>query len=101
MNYNKAHDLGASNTPGYQSLQLRRCILPSASLLFSPLEWHQVSSVVITCKKGQSFNKGGKMSYLQFGGLDIVVLWCLIILIMTAQIRVHYISLAIIYGYVT
>ena len=71
--------LNAPNSPGYQFLQSRAVIIidnptlgPVAVL---PMGMAQVSSVVLKCKVGDTLEKGEEISYFQFGGSDIVLVF--------------------------
>ena len=66
------------NKPGYQFLQLRGMIVidsPNGLVPVLPIGVDTISSVVITCKRGQVLKKGDEISYVQFGGSDIVVVF--------------------------
>jgi len=68
----------ALDNTGYQFLQLRGMIIidsPIGLVAVLPIGMAQVSSVVITCKPGQVLQKGEEVSFFQFGGSDIVVVF--------------------------
>ena len=70
--------LAAPDKPGYQFLQLRGMIVidsPIGLVAVLPIGMDNISSVVITCKKGQVLKKGDEISYVQFGGSDIVMVF--------------------------
>jgi phosphatidylserine decarboxylase len=56
-----------------------------------PIGMCQVSSVILTAEKGVTLRKGEEMSYFQFGGSDIIVLFeAKSNVSFTAQPGVHY-----------
>ena len=68
----------ALDNTGYQFLQLRGMIVidsPIGLCAVLPIGMAQVSSVVITCHPKQVLEKGDEISYFQFGGSDIVVVF--------------------------
>ena len=71
--------LDAPNTSGYQFLQARALILidnPDLGLVaVLPIGMAQVSSVVLSVKPGEVVQKGQEISYFQFGGSDIVMVF--------------------------
>ena len=74
----KPSGLGAPDKPGYQFLQLRAMIVidsPIGLVAVLPIGMDNISSVVITCKEGQVLKKGDEISYVQFGGSDIVMVF--------------------------
>jgi phosphatidylserine decarboxylase len=82
------------DTPGYQFAQTRGLIVldtPIGLVAVLPIGMCQVSSVIITAEVGVTVRKGEELSYFQFGGSDIVLLFesssnvCF-----TAQPNVHY-----------
>jgi phosphatidylserine decarboxylase len=84
----------APDNAGYQFAQARGLVvLESAIGLVAvlPIGMAQVSSVVLTAEKGVTLRKGEEISYFQFGGSDIIVLFeaksnvCF-----SAQPNVHY-----------
>lgn len=79
---------------GYQFAQTRGLIVletPIGLIAVLPIGMCQVSSVIITAEVGITVRKGEELSYFQFGGSDIILLFesssnvCL-----TAQPTVHY-----------
>lgn len=78
----------------YQFAQARGVVVldtPIGMVAVLPIGMAQVSSVVITAEVGVTLRKGEEISYFQFGGSDIIVLFearsnvCF-----TAQQDVHY-----------
>ena len=71
--------LDAPDTAGYQFLQARALILidnPDLGLVaVLPIGMAQVSSVVLSVQVGQKVEKGQEISYFQFGGSDIVMVF--------------------------
>ena len=71
--------LDAPDAPGYQFLQSRAIIIidnPTLGLVaVLPMGMCQVSSVVLECKAGDTLTKGEEISYFQFGGSDIVLVF--------------------------
>ena len=64
--------------PGYQFAQSRGLIVletPIGLVAVLPIGMSQVSSVVITAEVGVTVRKGEELSYFQFGGSDIIVLF--------------------------
>ena len=72
-------NLDAPDTAGYQFLQARALILidnPDLGLVaVLPIGMAQVSSVVLQVKPGRRVEKGDEISYFQFGGSDIVMVF--------------------------
>lgn len=84
----------APDNPGYEFIQTRGLIVidsPIGLVAVLPMGMAQVSSVVITAEVGRSLRKGEEISYFQFGGSDIVMLFesCSNVSF-TAQPGVHY-----------
>lgn len=84
----------APDNAGYQFAQARGVVVldtPIGMVAVLPIGMAQVSSVVITAEVGVTLRKGEEISYFQFGGSDIIVLFearsnvCF-----TAQQDVHY-----------
>jgi phosphatidylserine decarboxylase len=82
------------DTLGYQFAQSRGLIIldsPIGLVAVLPIGMCQVSSVIITAEVGVTLRKGEELSYFQFGGSDIILLFesssnvCF-----TAQSTVHY-----------
>ncbi|KAI1500927.1 putative phosphatidylserine decarboxylase [Biscogniauxia marginata] len=68
----------APNTPGYQFVQTRGLIVidsPIGLVAILPIGMAQVSSVIVTAETGVSLRKGEEISYFQFGGSDIVMVF--------------------------
>lgn len=66
------------DTAGYQFAQSRGLIIletPIGLVAVLPIGMCQVSSVVITAEVGMTIRKGEELSYFQFGGSDIIVLF--------------------------
>ncbi|KAI0122423.1 putative phosphatidylserine decarboxylase [Daldinia grandis] len=72
-------DLAAPDEPGYQWCQTRGVIViqtpDHGKVAVLPIGMAHVSSVVLTTKKDQSIEKGQEISYFQFGGSDIVLIF--------------------------
>ena len=84
----------APDNPGYEFIQTRGLIVidsPIGLVAVLPMGMAQVSSVVITAEEGRTLRKGEEISYFQFGGSDIVMLFesCSNVSF-TAQPNVHY-----------
>ena len=69
----------APNTAGYQFLQSRGIVIidnPHLGLVaVVPVGMCQISSVVLTCKENQTVAKGAELTYFQFGGSDVVLVF--------------------------
>lgn len=68
----------APDNAGYQFAQARGLIVLETAIGFVavlPIGMCQVSSVILTAEKGVTLRKGEEISYLQFGGSDIIVLF--------------------------
>jgi phosphatidylserine decarboxylase precursor len=66
------------DTAGYQFAQSRGLIVletPIGLVAVLPIGMCQVSSVAITAEVGMTVRKGEELSYFQFGGSDIIVLF--------------------------
>lgn len=64
--------------PGYQFLQTRGLVIldsPIGLVAVLPMGMGPVSSVVITAEEGRTLRKGEEISYFQFGGSDIVMVF--------------------------
>jgi phosphatidylserine decarboxylase len=64
--------------PGYQFAQSRGLIVldtPIGLVAVLPIGMSQVSSVIVTAEVGVTVRKGEELSYFQFGGSDIIVLF--------------------------
>ena len=75
----QAHrDVDAPDNPGYQFLQTRGLIVldtPIGLVAVLPMGMAQVSSIIITAEVGRTLRKGEELSYFQFGGSDIVMVF--------------------------
>lgn len=84
----------APNNAGYQFAQARGLIVIEAAIglvAVLPIGMCQVSSVIVTAEKGVTLRKGEELSYFQFGGSDIIVLFeARSNVSFTAQPGVHY-----------
>lgn len=70
--------LDAPDTPGYQFLQARGCIIidsPIGLVAMLPVGMAQVSSVKLSVENGQQVKKGDEVSYFQFGGSDYILVF--------------------------
>ncbi len=66
------------DTPGYQFAQSRGLIILDTAIglvAVLPIGMCQVSSVVMTAEVGVTVRKGEELSYFQFGGSDIILLF--------------------------
>lgn len=66
------------DTPGYQFAQTRGLIIletPIGLVAVLPIGMCQVSSVILTAEVGVTVRKGEELSYFQFGGSDIILLF--------------------------
>ncbi|KAI9925113.1 hypothetical protein MW887_006521 [Aspergillus wentii] len=72
-------DLDAPDTPGYQWCQTRGLIVIETEnhgkVAVLPIGMAQVSSVVLKVKPGDKVNRGDEISYFQFGGSDVVLVF--------------------------
>lgn len=79
---------------GYQFAQARGLIILSTAIglvAVLPIGMCQVSSVILTAEQGVTLRKGEEISYFQFGGSDIIVLFeARSNVSFTAQPGVHY-----------
>jgi phosphatidylserine decarboxylase len=84
----------APDNAGYQFAQARGLIVldtPIGLVAVLPIGMCQVSSVILTAEVGVTLRKGEEISYFQFGGSDIVVLFeARSNVSFTAQPNVHY-----------
>jgi phosphatidylserine decarboxylase len=84
----------APDNAGYQFAQARGLVVldtPIGLVAVLPIGMCQVSSVVMTAEVGVTLRKGEEISYFQFGGSDIVVLFeAKSNVSFTAQPNVHY-----------
>jgi phosphatidylserine decarboxylase len=68
----------APDNAGYQFTQARGLVVmetPIGLVAILPIGMCQVSSVLITAEVGMTLRKGEEISYFQFGGSDIIVLF--------------------------
>ncbi len=84
----------APDTAGYQFAQARGLIIldtPIGLVAVVPIGMCQVSSVVMTAEVGVTVRKGEELSYFQFGGSDIILVFeSASNVSFTAQVGVHY-----------
>ena len=84
----------APDNAGYQFAQARGLVVldtPIGLVAVLPIGMAQVSSVVVTAELGVTLRKGEEISYFQFGGSDIVMLFeARSNVSFTAQPNVHY-----------
>ena len=87
-------EFDAPDKPGYEFIQTRGLIVidsPIGLVAVLPMGMAQVSSVMITAEVGRTLRKGEEISYFQFGGSDIVMLFeARSNVSFTAQPNVHY-----------
>ena len=70
--------LTALDEPGYQFLQMRGLIVIKSKIgkvAILPMGMAQVSSIIVTAEEGTKLRKGEEISYFQFGGSDIVMVF--------------------------
>ena len=86
--------LQARDEEGYQFAQARGLIVldsPIGLVAVLPIGMAMVSSVVLTAEPGVTLRKGEEISYFQFGGSDVVMLFeASSNVSITAQLGVHY-----------
>lgn len=86
--------LDAPDSPGYEFMQCRGLIVidsPIGLVAVLPMGMAQVSSVVMTAEVGKVLHKGEEISYFQFGGSDIVMVFeASSNVSFTAQPGIHY-----------
>lgn len=86
--------LNALDEAGYQFLQTRGLIVIQSKIgkvAILPMGMAQVSSIIVTAEEGVTLRKGEEISYFQFGGSDIVVVFERASNVnITAQPGVHY-----------
>lgn len=84
----------ALDEPGYQFMQMRGLVVIQSSIgkvAILPMGMAQVSSIIVTAEEGTTLKKGDEISYFQFGGSDIVVVFQRDSNVsITAQPGVHY-----------
>jgi len=76
LKFKKKYD--SLDTPGYQFAQTRGLIVldtPIGLVAVLPIGMCQVSSVIITAEVGVTVRKGEELSYFQFGGSDIILVF--------------------------
>jgi hypothetical protein len=87
-------EFDAPDNPGYQFVQTRGLVTLDTAIGLAavlPMGMAQVSSVVLTAEVGVTLRKGEEISFFQFGGSDIVVLYQNRSNVsMTAQVGTHY-----------
>lgn len=74
----RVEKFGAPDDPGYEFMQNRGLIVMESAIglvAILPMGMGQVSSVVVTAEKGRVLRKGEEISYFQFGGSDIVMVF--------------------------
>lgn len=86
--------LTALDEAGYQFIHTRGLIVIKSKIgkvAVLPMGMAQVSSIVVTCEEGTRLRKGEEISYFQFGGSDIVMVFQRDSNVsITAQPGVHY-----------
>lgn len=86
--------LNALDEPGYEFMQMRGLVVIQSKIgkvAILPMGMAQVSSIVVTAEKGTTLAKGDEISYFQFGGSDIVLVFERASNVsITAQPGVHY-----------
>ncbi len=86
--------LTALDEAGYQFLQTRGLIVIQSAIgkvAVLPMGMAQVSSIIVTAEEGTTLRKGEEISYFQFGGSDIVMVFERASNVsITAQPGVHY-----------
>ena len=84
----------APDDAGYQFAQARGLIVldtPIGIVAVLPIGMCQVSSVIVTAEVGVTLRKGEELSYFQFGGSDIILLFeAKSNVSITAQVGTHY-----------
>lgn len=84
----------APDNAGYQFAQARGLIVldtPIGLVAVVPIGMCQVSSVILTAEEGVTVRKGEELSYFQFGGSDIILLFeSASNVSFTAQMGIHY-----------
>lgn len=69
---------GAPDDPGYEFMQTRGLFVidsPIGYVAVLPMGMAQVSSIILTAEEGRTLHKGEEISYFQFGGSDIVMVF--------------------------
>ncbi len=89
-----ARRLDSRDGAGYQFAQTRGLIVLDTAIglvAILPIGMSQVSSVIVTAEVGATLRKGEEISYFQFGGSDIVILFeSASNVSISAQVGVHY-----------
>ena len=84
----------APDNAGYQFLQARGLIVLDTAIglvAVLPIGMAQVSSVILTAEVGKTLRKGEELSYFQFGGSDIILVFeAKSNVSLTAQLQTHY-----------
>ncbi|CAG8563158.1 1765_t:CDS:1 [Diversispora eburnea] len=79
LNADDVPKLSAPDSPGYQFCQARGLIVIDSpkvgKVAILPIGMAQVSSVVLSTQPGDEVKKGDEISYFQFGGSDIVLVF--------------------------
>lgn len=87
-------EFDAPDNAGYEFMQTRGLLVldsPIGLVAVLPIGMAQVSSVIMTAEVGQTLRKGEEISYFQFGGSDIVMVFeAASNVSFTAQPGVHY-----------
>ncbi|KAK0099301.1 hypothetical protein ONS95_006334 [Cadophora gregata] len=87
-------EFDAPDNPGYQFVQTRGLLVLDTAIglvAVLPMGMAQVSSVNITAEVGVTLRKGEEISYFQFGGSDIVLVFeAKSNVSITAQVGTHY-----------
>jgi phosphatidylserine decarboxylase len=93
-NQNGAIVFDAPDSPGYQFCQARGLVILDTAIgliAVLPMGMAQVSSIILTAEVGQTLRKGEEISYFQFGGSDIVLVFeAKSNISVTAQVGTHY-----------
>lgn len=74
----RVSQFSAPDEPGYEFMQNRGLIVLETEIglvAILPMGMAQVSSVVVTAEEGRVLRKGEEISYFQFGGSDIVMVF--------------------------
>ena len=82
------------DSPGYQFAQVRGLVVLETKIglvAVLPIGMAQVSSVILSVEKGVTLRKGEELSYFQFGGSDIILVFeARSNVSLTAQVGTHY-----------
>lgn len=86
--------MDAPDDPGYEFMQTRGLVVIETAgglVAVLPMGMAQVSSIVLTAEAGVTLQKGEEISYFQFGGSDIVMVFERSLNVnITAQPGIHY-----------